>query len=62
MAKLYPFQPSGFPKLCTGCGQPFPIRGGQIEAIVGEDGKLYCYAGRLECAELAVGARARKAA
>ena len=62
MAKITPFLPTGFPKLCAGCGQPFPIRRGQVEALVGEDGQLYCYAGRLECAELAVRPRARKAA
>jgi hypothetical protein len=62
MAKLYPFLPIGFPKLCAGCAQPFPIRAGQVEAIVGADGKLYCYAARFECAELAVGTRTRKAA
>jgi len=31
------------PKSCAGCGQPFVVRAGQSEAIVGEDGQLYCY-------------------
>jgi hypothetical protein len=30
-------------KSCAGCRQPFIIRAGQSEAIVGEDGQLYCY-------------------
>lgn len=52
--KLKPFQTNGSTKLCWGCGQPFPIRAGNIEALVGQDGQLYCYAGRPECAALAV--------
>jgi hypothetical protein len=35
---------SGARKTCAGCGQPFVIRAGQSEAIVGDDGRLYCYA------------------
>jgi len=54
MKKLTPFLTNGFPKLCFGCGEPFPIRHGHAEALVGQDGKLYCYAGKLECAQLAV--------
>jgi hypothetical protein len=30
-------------KSCAGCRQPFVVRAGQSEAIVGEDGQLYCY-------------------
>ena len=54
MKKLTPFLMNGSPKLCWGCGQPFPIRGGHIEALVGQDGRLYCYAKTAECAVLAV--------
>jgi hypothetical protein len=54
MAKLNPYLSNGFPKLCWGCGKPFPIRHGNIEALVGEGGRLYCYAGKPECAELAL--------
>lgn len=32
------------PKTCAGCGQPFVVREGCSEAIVGRDGQLYCYA------------------
>src|SRR5207248_3321129 len=28
---------------CWGCGNPFVIRNGRSEAIVGLDGRLYCY-------------------
>jgi hypothetical protein len=62
MSKITPFLRNGFPKLCAGCGQPFPIRHGHIEALVGNDGALYCYRGEPECAEIAVSAPARKAA
>jgi hypothetical protein len=54
MNKLTPFRTNGSQKLCFGCGEPFPIRHGHIEALVGQDGQLYCYAGKAECAELAV--------
>jgi len=53
MKKLSPFLINGSPKLCWGCGQPFPIRKGQIEALVGQDGELYCYARTPQCAVLA---------
>jgi hypothetical protein len=62
MSKISPFRRTGFPRLCWGCQQPFPVRAGHGEALVGQDGRLYCYAGRPECAELALGANARKAA
>lgn len=52
--KLKPFQMNGSLKLCCGCGQPFPIRGGNIEVQVGLDGQLYCYAGPPQCTALAV--------
>jgi hypothetical protein len=54
MKKLTPYLLNGSPKLCFGCGQPFPIREGRIEAQVGQDGHLYCYAMTPECAVLAV--------
>jgi hypothetical protein len=30
-------------KSCAGCRKSFVVRAGQSEAIVGEDGQLYCY-------------------
>jgi len=30
-------------KFCAGCRKPFVVRAGRSEAIVGEDGQLYCY-------------------
>ena len=54
MRKLTPFLMNGCPKLCFGCAQPFPIRDGRIEAQLGQDGHLYCYAMTPDCAELAV--------
>jgi hypothetical protein len=50
----------GTPKSCAGCGQPFVIRGGQSEAIVGEDGQLYCYDTMCERNVLAHWSLARK--
>lgn len=41
MKKNTPFT-SGFPKTCWGCGQPFTVRHGHAEAIVGSDNQLYC--------------------
>ena len=52
---------TGFPKVCWGCKQPFPVRAGHSEALVGRDGHLYCYAGRQDCTERAI-AGTRKAA
>jgi hypothetical protein len=60
--KLKPFRMNGSPKLCRGCGQPFPIRAGNIEALVGQDGQLYCYARKPECAVLAIAPVALKSA
>lgn len=54
MKKLTPFLLNGSPKLCCGCGNPFPVREGRMEALLGEDGRLYCYRGAPECAEMAV--------
>lgn len=38
-----PYLMNGCPKACAGCGQPFPIREGRVEAQVGHDTQLYCY-------------------
>jgi hypothetical protein len=38
------FPRNPIPKLCWGCGEPFPLRDGRIEAQLGQDGRLYCYA------------------
>lgn len=48
MRTVTPFLMNGCPKLCAGCGQPFPIREGRVEAIVGHDTQLYCYGGTCE--------------
>ena len=52
MTILSPYILKGTPKTCAGCGQPFVIRAGLSEAIVGHDGRLYCYA--TTCEENAV--------
>jgi hypothetical protein len=62
MRKLTPFQTNGTQKLCFGCGGPFPIRHGHAQALVGQDGQLYCYAATPQCAELAVKPALRRAA
>jgi hypothetical protein len=41
--KATPYLMNGGPKLCAGCGQPFIIRGGRDEAIVGQNNQLYCF-------------------
>jgi hypothetical protein len=43
MPKVAPYLTSGFPRICWGCGKPFVVRGGNAEAIIGPDGRLYCY-------------------
>jgi hypothetical protein len=43
-----PYLASGRPKLCWGCGNPFVVRDGHAEAIVGPDGRMYCYANGCE--------------
>jgi hypothetical protein len=43
MRKVTPFLANGCPKTCTGCGNPFVIRDGRAEAVIGPDGQLYCY-------------------
>ena len=44
MTIIFPYIFNGAQKTCAGCGQPFVIRAGRSEAIVGHDGRLYCYA------------------
>jgi hypothetical protein len=48
MTSISPYFFNGAAKTCAGCGQPFVIRAGQSEAIVGDDGRLYCYATQCE--------------
>src|SRR5690349_15710001 len=43
MRKITPFSCDGTIKSCAGCNQPFVVRKGWSEAIVGHDGRLYCY-------------------
>jgi len=50
--KVTPFLASGRPKTCWGCGQPFIVRHGRAEAIVGADNRLYCH--RTDCEEQAL--------
>lgn len=37
------FLMNGGPTVCAHCGEPFPIRDGHAEAIVGPDKRLYCH-------------------
>ena len=53
MKKVTPYLANGCPKTCWGCGQPFVIRHGRAEAIVGADSRLYCH--RTGCEEPALG-------
>lgn len=43
MRGIIPFSFGGTIKSCAGCNQPFVVRKGWSEAIVGYDGRLYCY-------------------
>ena len=43
MRKIIPISFGGTIKSCAGCNQPFVVRKGWSEAIVGHDGRLYCY-------------------
>jgi hypothetical protein len=52
MKKITPFLANGSPKTCWGCGQPFVVRHGRAEAIVGAGGRLYCH--RTGCEETAL--------
>ena len=65
MRKITPFSFGATIKSCAGCNQPFVVRKGWSEAIVGYDGRLYCYARSCEadatCGDSAE-PRAKKAA
>lgn len=52
MHKVTPYFANGCPKTCWGCGQPFIVRHGHAEAIVGADHRLYCH--RTGCEEAAL--------
>ncbi len=43
MKTIAPYLANGRPRTCWGCGNPFVVRNGRSEAIVGFDGQLYCY-------------------
>lgn len=63
MRKITPFSHNGTMKSCAGCCQPFVVRNGWSEAIVGRDGRLYCYGTSCESAAAdAHGAVTKKAA
>ena len=62
MSRIMHWPGARFPKVCWGCGQRFPVRAGQAEALVGQDGRLYCHDGRPECLERALGVGSNKAA
>jgi hypothetical protein len=52
MKKVTPYLANGCPKTCWGCGQPFVVRDGRAEAIVGAGGRLYCH--RTGCEDTAL--------
>ena len=52
MKKVTPYIANGNPKTCWGCGQPFVVRQGRAEAIVGAEGRLYCH--RISCEQTAL--------
>jgi hypothetical protein len=52
MKKPTPYLANGCPKTCWGCGQPFGVRHGRAEAIVGASGRLYCH--RIGCEQTAL--------
>lgn len=60
--KHSPYLMNGCPKWCAGCGQPFPIREGRVEAQVGQDTKLYCYGTTCEADTLEAMADAKRRA
>lgn len=59
---MSPYLMNGCPKLCAGCGQPFPIRDGRVEAQVGQDTKLYCYGTTCENDSLEASAQLKRRA
>ena len=52
MRKFAPYLANGCPTTCWHCGKPFTVRGGNAEAIVGDDNQLYCH--REECQDTAL--------
>ena len=52
MKKLTPYFANGSPKTCWSCGQPFLVRYGRAEAIVGGGGHLFCH--RVGCEQTAL--------
>jgi hypothetical protein len=54
IAKRTPFSLNGSPDVCCGCAKPFPLRDGHREALVGQDGRLYCFNRTLECSTMAM--------
>ena len=59
MRKVTPYLANGCPKTCSGCGNPFVIRNGRAEAIVGPEDRLYCYGTACDEAALAAPVIAR---
>jgi hypothetical protein len=43
MRKVTPYLANGWLKTCWGCGKPFVVRDGHVEAILAPDNRLYCY-------------------
>ena len=60
--KFTPYLTNGCPKTCAGCGNPFVIREGRAEAIVGPDDRLYCYGTACDEAAFATAVSALKRA
>lgn len=52
MQKVAPYLANGRSKTCWSCGQPFVVRHGHAEAVVGDEGRLYC--SRIGCEEAAL--------
>jgi len=52
MQKITPYLANGRSKTSWGCGQPFVVRHGHAEAILGDEGRLYC--DRTGCMEAAL--------
>jgi hypothetical protein len=44
MKKLTPYLANGSAKTCWACGNPFIVRNGNAEAILGPDDRFYCHA------------------
>ena len=42
MKKMTPYLANGCPRTCWNCGNPFIVREGRAEAIVGHDDRFYC--------------------